>query len=80
MAERGLHMAQPTILRWVHAFGSTLDKRIRTHLKPTEDSYRMDETHIKVKGTWKYLYRSVDAAGHTRDFMLPETRDASVAP
>lgn len=76
MEERGLHMAHTTIMRWVHQFGPEVDKRIRPFLKPTNDSYRTDETYIKVKGQWKYLYRAVDSKGNTIDFMLSENRDA----
>ena len=46
-----------------------LDKRIRPHLSSTNDSWRVDETYIEVKGEWKYLYRAVDSAGNTLDFM-----------
>jgi transposase-like protein len=63
MEERGLHMAHTTIMRWVHQFGPELDKRIRPYLKPTNDSFRVDETYIKVKGQSKYLYRAVDSSG-----------------
>lgn len=61
MEERGLHIAHTTIMRWVHQFGPELDKRIRPYLKPTNDSFRTDETYIKVNGQWKYLYRAVDS-------------------
>jgi IS6 family transposase len=61
MKERGLDMAHTTIMRWVHQFSPELDKRIRPYLKPTNDSFRTDETYIKVKGQWKYLYRAVDS-------------------
>ncbi len=63
MAERGLNIAHTTIMRWVHQFGPEFDKRIRRFLKPTTDSYRVDETYIKVKGQWKYLYRAVILKG-----------------
>lgn len=79
MGERGLHMAHTTIMRWIHQFGLELDKRIRPYLKPTNDSFRTDETYIKVKGEWKYLYRAVDSRGNTIDFMLSENRDAPAA-
>ena len=79
MKERGLGMAHTTIMRWVHQFTPELDKRIRPYLKPTNDSFRTDETYIKVKGQWKYLYRAVDSTGNTIDFMLSENRDASAA-
>jgi hypothetical protein len=57
MNERGLDIAHTTIMRWVHQFGPELDKRIRPYLKPTNDSFRTDETYIKVKGQWKYWIR-----------------------
>jgi IS6 family transposase len=68
-------MAHTTIMRWVHQFGPELDNRIRPYLKPTNDSFRTDETYVKVKGQWKYLYRAVDSSGNTIDFMLSENRD-----
>jgi IS6 family transposase len=52
MEERGLFMAHTTIMCWVHQYGPELDKRIRRHFKPTNDSWRVDETYIKVKGQW----------------------------
>lgn len=79
MKERGLGMAHTTIMRWVHQFSPELDKRIRPYLKPTNDSFRTDETYIKVKGQWKYLDRAVDSIGNTIDSMLSENRDASAA-
>jgi IS6 family transposase len=77
--ERGLKISHTTIMRWVHQFGPEIDKRIRPYLKPTNDSYRADETYIKVKGKWKYLYRAVDSEGNTIDFMLSENRDTHAA-
>ena len=55
MSERGLKISHTTIMRWVHEFGPEIDKRIRPFLNPTNDSYRVDETYINVKGQWKYL-------------------------
>jgi transposase, IS6 family len=79
MEERGLSMAHTTIMRWVHQYGPELDKRVRRHLKPTNDSWRVDETYIKVKGQWMYLYRAVDSEGNTIDFYLSKTRDKRTA-
>ncbi len=70
MQERGVEVDHSTINRWVLKYAPELDKRIRPHLKPTNDSWRVDETYIKIKGVWKYLYRAVDSAGNTLDFML----------
>jgi transposase-like protein len=66
-------------MRWVHEFGPEIDKRIRSYLKPSNDSWRADETYIKVKGQWKYLYWAVDSTGKTIDFMLSENRDMPAA-
>ncbi|MED3986037.1 IS6 family transposase [Peribacillus simplex] len=79
MEERGLSMAHTTIMRWVHQYGPDLDKRIRRHLKQTNDSWRVDETYIKVKRQWMYLYRAVDSEGNTIDFYLSELRDKQAA-
>jgi IS6 family transposase len=56
-----------------------LDKRSRPHLRPTNDSYRVDETYVKIKGQWYYLYRAVDSTGQTIGFMLSAKRDAKAA-
>lgn len=79
MLERGLRVDQTTVYRWVQADAPELDKRCRPHLKPTLDSWRVDETYIVVKGEWKYLYRAVDSLGNTLDLMLSGKRDAHAA-
>jgi transposase, IS6 family len=68
-----------TINRWVLDYAPELDKRLRPHLNPTNDSWRVDETYIEVKGVWKYLYRAVDSEGNTLDFMLSAKRDGKAA-
>lgn len=75
MAERGIEVDHSTINRWVLKYAPELDKRLRPHLNPTNDSWQVDETYIKVKGEWKYLYRAVDSEGKTLDFMLSAKRD-----
>ena len=75
MAERGINVDHTTILRWIHQYSPEIEKKIRRHLRPTNDSWRVDETYIKVKGEWKYLYRAVDLAGNTIDFMLSAKRN-----
>ena len=79
MLERGIEVDHTTVYRWVQAYAPELDKRCRVHLKPTNDSWRVDETYIEVKGEWKYLYRAVDSEGNTLDFMLSAKRDATAA-
>ena len=79
MRERGLSLDHTTIYRWVQAYAPELEKRIRPHLRPTNDSYRVDETYVKIKGAWKYLYRAIDSTGQTIDFMLSAKRDARAA-
>src|SRR4051794_17987371 len=76
MAERGLSVDHTFIFRWVQHFAPILEKRCRAKLKPTNDSWRVDETYIKVKSQWMYLYRAVDSNGNTIEFMLSATRDA----
>lgn len=79
MVERGLSIDHSTIYRWVMAYSTELFQRCRKHLRPTTDSWRVDETYIKVKGKWKYLYRAIDNQGNTIDFLLTANRDASAA-
>ena len=76
MQERGIEVDHTTIYRWVQTYSPELDKRCRPSLKTTNDSWRVDETYIKVKGCWKYLYRAVDSDGKILDFLLSAKRDA----
>ncbi|NEQ97092.1 MAG: IS6 family transposase [Cyanothece sp. SIO2G6] len=79
MLERGVKVDHTTIFRWVQRYSPELDKRCRPYLRSTNDSWRVDETYIKVKGQWKYLYRAVDSQGNTLDFMLSAKRDTKAA-
>ena len=79
LSERGLEANHTTIWRWVQRYGPELEVRLRRHLKPTNKSWRVDETHIRVKGRWCYLYRAIDSTGATIDFMLLGLRDAATA-
>ena len=79
MEERGLSLAHTTIMRWVHQYGPELNTRIRKHLKPTNDSWRVDETYLKIKGKKMYLYRAVDSEGNTIDFYLSQRRNTKAA-
>ena len=83
-ADRGIQVDPTTLFRWIQAYAPELDKRIRPHLRKTNGSWRVDETYIRVKGNWVYLYRAIDAAGQTIDFLLspsemPRPQDASSA-
>ena len=77
--ERGLHIAHSTILRWVQHYAPEIQKRVTHFLKKPNDSWRVDETYIKVKGEWMYLYRAVDSEGQTIDFYLSRTRSKKAA-
>src|SRR5881409_1108534 len=79
MLERGLRVDHTTIYRWVQHYAPELEKRCRPHLKATTDSWRVDETYIKVKKVWMYLYRAVDSEGNTLEFLLSASRDAEAA-
>ncbi|OUB33354.1 IS6 family transposase [Bacillus thuringiensis serovar yunnanensis] len=79
MEEQGLSLAHTTIMRWVHQYGPELNERIRKHLKSTNDSWRVDETYIKIKGEKMYLYRAIDSEGNTIDFYLSQRRNANAA-
>ena len=79
MIERGLSVDHKTIYRWVQDYAPELDKRIRPQLKPTNDSWRVDKTYVKVKGEWVYLYRAVDSDGNSLEFRLSTKRDAEAA-
>ena len=78
-AGTGLHVDHTTIYRWVQHYAPEIDKRSRPHLKACNDSWRVDETYIKIKKTWMYLYRAVDSDGNTLEFLLSPTRDAEAA-
>ena len=68
MRERGLQVDHTTIYRWAQHYAPELEKRCRPHLKATNAFWRVDETYVKVKGVWMYLYRAVDSEGNTLEF------------
>jgi len=79
MSERGIGIAHTTILRWVQHYTPEFEKRWERYARTTGGSWRMDETYIRVKGEWMYLYRAVDKAGKTVDFYLSRKRDVNAA-
>jgi transposase, IS6 family len=77
--ERGLAIDSGCIWRWVQVYGPELDKPCRPHLKPTNQSWRLDETYINIKGRDRFLYRAVDSTGQTIDLLLTDGRDGAAA-
>ena len=77
--ERGMDVHHPTVFRCVQEYSPEIGKRLGPYLNPTNDSWRVDETYILVKGKQKYLYRAVDSDGHTLDFLLTAKRDTETA-
>lgn len=79
MAERGIFVDHSTLHRWVIRLVPLLDKTFRRHKRSVGRRWRMDETYIRVRGRWKYMYRAVDTGGQTTDFLLTAKRDAAAA-
>src|SRR5262245_55197271 len=79
MAERGVEVDHATINRWVIKYSPPLEEAFHRRKRLVWVSWRMDETYIKIKGQWYYLYRAVDKTGQTIDFLLTEHRDEDAA-
>jgi IS6 family transposase len=79
MAERGMAIDHSTIARWVLYYAPILNERIRREMRRPNRSWRVDETYVRVAGKWTYLYRAIDSAGETIDFLLSPNRDLIAA-
>jgi transposase-like protein len=79
MEERGVAVDHATLNRWVLKYTPTLEKAFRKRKKAVGTSWRLDETYVRVKGTWKYLYRAVDKEGQTIEFLLTARRNKKAA-
>ena len=79
MEERGVPIDHATIQRWVVKYSPQLEEAFHRRKRPVWVSWRMDETYMKVKGQWYYLYRAVDKTGQTIDFLLTAQRDEQAA-
>jgi len=79
IAERGVQVDHATLNRWVVKYSPDIAKMAQQKKQSTVGSWRMNETYIKVKGSWTYLYRAIDKRGKTLDFMLSRRRDKAAA-
>src|SRR4029078_274395 len=76
---RGLEVDHSTLNRWVLAYAPLIEKRLRQFRQPHCGSVRTDETSIKIRGQWRYLYRAIDKHGNPVDFLLTAKRDLEAA-
>ncbi|MGF6962521.1 transposase-like protein [Paraburkholderia youngii] len=79
MAERGIEVDHSSVHRWMIKLVPLFEKAFRRSKRPVGKSWRMDETYVKVRGQWKFLYRAVDKKGNTVDFLLRAHRDKAAA-
>ena len=79
MAERGLKVDHSTIARWVLRYAPALEKRVKPQLKQTNDSWKVAEPSLKVKGEWLYQYRAVASDGQTIECFFSAKRDGAAA-
>lgn len=77
MLERGVEVDHTTLYRWIQQYAPEIENRLQYYWKPAMGrNWKVDETYVKVKGKWTYLYRAVDSQGYTIDFFLSATRNA----
>lgn len=74
MKMRGVHVDHATIQRWVYKFAPLMEMQMKKRKVQVSGSWKMDETYIKIKGQWCYLYRAVDRSDNTVDFLLTKKR------
>ncbi|WP_439876666.1 IS6 family transposase (plasmid) [Bacillus mycoides] len=79
LKERGVSVHPTTIMRWVHEYGNLIYQMWKKKNKSALHAWHLDETYIKIKGEWCYLYRAIDSDGHTLDFQLRKTRHHQAA-
>jgi IS6 family transposase len=79
LQDRSVAIAHTTIFCWIQVYAPELERRLRPHLRMSNGSWKVDETYVRVKGRWMYLYRAVDSRGQTIDFLLSAKRDAKAA-
>ncbi|PFZ10485.1 IS6 family transposase [Bacillus pseudomycoides] len=79
LKERGVSVHPTTIMRWVHEYGNLIYQIWKKKNKSGHFDWHLDETYIKVKGEWCYLYRAIDSDGHTLDIQLSKTRNHQAA-
>src|ERR1700686_3416128 len=79
LEERGLEDDHTPVWRWVQRYAAALEQRLRGYLMPPNKARRVDQTYVRVKGRWCYLFRAIDSTGATIDFLLSALRDAAAA-
>ncbi|MGG0314247.1 IS6 family transposase [Bacillus mycoides] len=79
LKERGISVHPTTIMRWVHEYGNLIYQIWKKKNKKVQSSWKLDETYIKMKGKWCYLYRAINNDGYTLDIQLRKTRDHQAA-
>ena len=79
LKEHGISVHPTTIMRWVHEYGNLIYQIWKKKNKSAHFTWHLDETYIKIKGEWCYLYRAIDREGYTLDIQLRKTRDHQAA-